>query len=701
METDSTSSPTTVTVVSEATTSSDGVSGIIGSTIPGSSRIVALFSILPVGLVILGLLVWCCVSSRRNSKATKRFQTNQPRWKPTSLQCPTLLILLGLIVTLIVLLESASLALPRGGTSEETQPANYIRSAAVQAGILGARSTSHDRKSILNGIFSRGEPTAPPPSIGWLSLNGDAWLSPELVYFIGTFLPTLVASIFAIPWKILDLETKSLEPFAQLARPGGGRASQTLLLQYNGVSGLGFALRSLFTGHSAVTLSTVLKYSAALLTPLAAQSVRLTLQGECLQDWTKHCTATLEASNTMIRIAQALLVVMGCVVVAYIFLLRGKLFGVTSDPRSILGISSLSLNPYLTAVMRRTSLGPDGMFSTTQAAETLGEQKLEFGYITYPSGDQQYCITVMGNVAEAQTVNFSRPKAKDATPMSDPPPLEVDRGTPNRAVFFWILAKVISFAIFIIGLMILVLYYRLTYNDSGFERFMDSQSAFGVRFLFTVFGVVIGFGWASIFNGKYLHTLVANHYYCNSLLMRDLELARILPVWNMSRHPMEPKDSILMPLSPNPYVGLKTYLVRGHKLLALISVVTILSDFLPIVLANVPFNNAITWITFNVCTWVSVGVLGFMLAVLAIVASVILFSSPSHHFPFVSTDLDTLAAILYLVCRSGNFLSQLQGLSVVGKAQVEKRTKTLNSKYGIISVVGEDGSPHVTIQVTS
>lgn len=156
-----------------------------------------------------------------------------------------------------------------------------------------------------------------------------------------------------------------------------------------------------------------------------------------------------------------------------------------------------------------------------------------------------------------------------------------------------------------------------------------------------------------------------------------------------------------MPLSPNPYVGIMTYLARGHKLLALISVVTILSDFLPIVLANVPFNNAITWITFNVCTWVSVGILGFMLAVLGMVAGVILFSSPSHNFPFVSTDLDTLAAILYLVCRSGNFLYQLQGLSVVGKAQVEKRTKTFNSKYGIISVVGEDGSPHVMIQVTS
>lgn len=183
--------------------------------------------------------------------------------------------------------------------------------------------------------------------------------------------------------------------------------------------------------------------------------------------------------------------------------------------------------------------------------------------------------------------------------------------------------------------------------------------------------------------------------------MFDIELATILPVWDMSQHPTKPKHSILMPLSPNPYVGIATYLDRRHKLLALVSVVAVLSDFLPIVLANVPFNNAITWITFNLCTWVSVGVLGFMLVVLAIVAGVILFSSPSHHFPFASSDLDTLAAVLYLACRSEDFLAQLQSLSLAGKAEVQKRMKTLNSRYSIISVVGEDGNPHVAIQVAS
>ncbi|KAH6867388.1 hypothetical protein B0T10DRAFT_572379 [Thelonectria olida] len=507
---------------------------------------------------------------------------------------------------------------------------------------------------------------APAPDTGWLLLNEDGWLSAESAYFIGTFLPVLLASIFSIPWKILDLETKSLEPFAQLARRGGGRASQTLLLQYNGVYGLFSAFTALFTGHSAVALSTFLNYSSALLIPLATESVRLTLQGECLQDWTKHCTAALQATDPVIRAAQALLSAMACVVIAYIVLLRKRTFGVSSDPRTMLGIASHSLNPYLSAIMRRISLGSDGMFSAARAAAILGERIFEFGYVTNPSGEQEYGIIVIDDVA------------KNPAQMSDPPPLAIDRGASKRSVVFGMLVKVISFAIFMLGLIILILYYRLTYEDSGFERFMNSQSKFGARFLFTVFGVITGFGWVSIFN----------------------ELAMILPAWAMSRRPTKPKHSILMPLSPNPYVGITTYFDRGHKLLALVSVVTVLSDFLPIVLANIPFNNAITWTTFNVCTWLSVGVLGFMVVVLAIIAGIILFSSPGRHFPFASTDLGTLAAILYLACRSEDCLAQLQSLSVAGKAEIEQRMKTLKSKYSIISVVDEDGNPHVTIQVT-
>jgi hypothetical protein len=53
----------------------------------------------------------------------------------------------------------------------------------------------------------------------------------------------------------------------------------------------------------------------------------------------------------------------------------------------------------------------------------------------------------------------------------------------------------------LLGLLIVIVYYKLTDYDSGFEHFMDSQG-FGVRFLFTFVGVIIKFYWNMIFEGN-------------------------------------------------------------------------------------------------------------------------------------------------------------------------------------------------------
>jgi hypothetical protein len=50
-------------------------------------------------------------------------------------------------------------------------------------------------------------------------------------------------------------------------------------------------------------------------------------------------------------------------------------------------------------------------------------------------------------------------------------------------------------------LLIVIVYYKLTDYDSGFEHFMDSQG-FGVRFLFTSIGVIIKLYWNKIFGGN-------------------------------------------------------------------------------------------------------------------------------------------------------------------------------------------------------
>jgi hypothetical protein len=474
--------------------SNNSSSDTVGHKIPGSSRIVAVLSIVPVLLVIAGLLFYYCLSCIWRKRTKRHQKSRQPRWKPLSLQTPTLLLYLALTLALIMLLESASLALPGSQTVQTDDTTDNSTSTTSTLTFIPAQtsdsSAAHSDITLQPLTKRGGGPTAPGPNIGWLSLGDDGWLSAQTSYFIGTFLPTLVASLFSILWKVLDTETKSLEPFAQLATPGGGTASETILLHYNGVHGFFSSITGLFIGHPAVALSTFLKYSSALLIPLAAEAVHLKLQGGCLQDWKDRCTAVLEATDPVIRVAQALLAFMACLNIVYMLLVSRRNLGVSFDPRSMLGIASLAINPYLSALMRRLPMGPDGMFLLDEASSTLGKHKFEFGRVTYLSGQQEYGIIV----TNGDTQNLS-PLAKSTSTKVN------NTQSSSRSILLGAL-MVLGFAIFIIGLCILILYYRLTDNNTGFERFMDSQSIFGVRFLFTIFGVIIGFGWAAIFQGK-------------------------------------------------------------------------------------------------------------------------------------------------------------------------------------------------------
>jgi hypothetical protein len=57
------------------------------------------------------------------------------------------------------------------------------------------------------------------------------------------------------------------------------------------------------------------------------------------------------------------------------------------------------------------------------------------------------------------------------------------------------------FAVSLCVLLVIVVYYETTTYNTPFERFMDSQK-FGVRFLFTGIGVIIGLCWKDAFSRK-------------------------------------------------------------------------------------------------------------------------------------------------------------------------------------------------------
>lgn len=50
--------------------------------------------------------------------------------------------------------------------------------------------------------------------------------------FLSTYLPTIVAVTLSISWSWVDLDTKRLEPYFQMSKPGGASAADSILLHY-------------------------------------------------------------------------------------------------------------------------------------------------------------------------------------------------------------------------------------------------------------------------------------------------------------------------------------------------------------------------------------------------------------------------------------------------------------------------------------
>ncbi|KAF2856363.1 hypothetical protein T440DRAFT_463709 [Plenodomus tracheiphilus IPT5] len=117
-------------------------------------------------------------------------------------------------------------------------------------------------------------PTAPPPG-SYTSSNGLGTRK----YFIGAYLPTLVAILLSIWWKCIFHRIKEMEPFYQMARPGGAKAEDSLLLRYHGATLPGVFFSSIWSRHLLAFLGSLNMALITLCTLLASETMYLDSEG--------------------------------------------------------------------------------------------------------------------------------------------------------------------------------------------------------------------------------------------------------------------------------------------------------------------------------------------------------------------------------------------------------------------------------------
>ncbi|KAI2616253.1 hypothetical protein GGR54DRAFT_649523 [Hypoxylon sp. NC1633] len=487
-------------------------------------------------------------------------------------------------------------------------------------------------------------------------------------YFIGMFLPTLLAIIIAIPVRILDLNAKILQPWHELTDERGSPGRASLCLDTSGWQSVVASWRSLLGGQALVFLTSALALAAALLIPVSAEAVAFDLRGVgCVQGGGsgRNCAYVLSVFDQAAKATLALLAVMGVAVVMIIVVLVRWESGVSTNPWSICGTASLALNSDVRRLFTSLPAGVDaGRMPKGLLESVLEERWFRLGYFYGPNGTVEYGIMlgdgngggytgqVGGEVKEPQDHHAAPTKAKHHLPF-------LMLGWVGRSVLLFVLCSLLS----------LILYYNNTGGDTPFERFMDSES-FGVRFLFTGVGVIISFFWASFFSS----------------------IAVLSPYQLLSSSPQHARRSILLAPPTNAFSGLWSSMRRRHFFLGVVALISILSEFLTIFLSNIPFRVTQTFLAHQVCTWAAVGILCVM--VLVVVGSFFVM------WPHMPVDPSTIAGAMYYVCDSW-MLSRLEGLSTSRRRDRDWLVNEMGLRYEFGEIRGASGIVRIGVDASS
>jgi len=253
-------------------------------------------------------------------------------------------------------------------------------------------------------------------------------------------------------------------------------------------------------------LSTILSLFCAVTVSLSSEAVSIGLGGRCKADDFTGCYMKATIFLAPARAIQALLAVcMATVVGLAVFLSKWKT-GVAMPPGSLLATGALIQSDKLRTLFRcmpgYTVDGAKPVHKDILAA--LDDHVYSLGYFR---GEAAQDGTGYGIVALTRTDGCRRRRGSNAVSgfrswfHSSTEAKRRPTHTPKVSFTHWMDKVPFEYVLdcggllFIIGLTILVVYYNTTQRpETGFEKFMNTQE-FGVRVLFTVFGVILGFFW--------------------------------------------------------------------------------------------------------------------------------------------------------------------------------------------------------------
>ncbi|KAG7142762.1 hypothetical protein HYQ45_000855 [Verticillium longisporum] len=466
-------------------------------------------------------------------------------------------------------------------------------------------------------------------------------------YFLGKFLPPILAILLGIPIRALDCAAKLYHPFEALSQSRGVSGPASLNLHFEGWGGFFLPFKLMGKSYPATGLTTLLVCISALLTPVATEAIGMKIHGQCSANAIDGCGLKLGINTVASGVLIAMLAALALLVLVLLGVLARWRSGVFADPWCVAGMAALARNP-------------DVRSSNEDVKSVVAEKHYAMGWYRDADGRDEYGLVL---VDEAGRSLQGQPGAGawDGQPIEAETlhPAARRQKPPNHFIaltWWWRLLYVVVLC----GIAALVLYYHITKKlPRDLQRFVDSQR-FGGRFVFSGLGVVVIFASECLF--------------CS--------VAVIAPYRLMAKRAQPARRSILVTLPTNSFSGIATGIRTGDPVLFVVALMAVLSEFLPILLANVPYNLTQTKLTHDICARTSDGLVVLMAAV--VVGSLFI------RWPDMPVDPRSVGGAMWYVSES-RWVSGLGGVAAMDKKERRKRIKELGGRWFYGSVFGMRG----------
>jgi hypothetical protein len=242
-------------------------------------------------------------------------------------------------------------------------------------------------------------------------------------------LPTMVTIFYAVLVSIMDFDIRRLEPYHQLSRPLGSRASHSLNLDHLTVFQYFVPLRAAQLKQWAVFLSTIANIVASTVAPSLQNPSVSFIQNPICQKSGDKCQHPgdpkmyfVRIQTTWSRALEASLVLTAILLTAILVILLRRKSGLQSDPKGIAGIAAMATKSHILNDFQ-------GMDLATLGA--IHERLKDRRYILYKSSIWQ---------GQFEPINEPPPKGDHQSP--HPFMLQLKFGIPFITVLFFILASI-------------------------------------------------------------------------------------------------------------------------------------------------------------------------------------------------------------------------------------------------------------------